>query len=369
MNNPFITIRKYLEAYNDSVKIITPNISGKKREISISQEEHKELDKRTASAIRHHIANEHRLELIHSNRFNQSLNDIKFTNSFKWVGYGDIKDAYYSSNIFLLLIWNFLFNPLLIIKTFVPLVVLYISPLRSTEVFQKTKLLGLRPGLSSTEAIFKLTQFNISKTFNFLGKHILGINYQFQLYVDDFVFYADRMSHIVLLTNIYSFLNNLLLIKIHSLDNKKGLVVSNTHANSTKVLERLGLIIYRNKNGALKTSIRNKTIDKYLKNFKQFICKYPYERRYTFASSTFSRVIGVNSPKTKYGYPLFQTFPPGTIWKNKQQQRRVISRAIRILKKSVPEYRNRSFKCIKNEIVPSPLKIEVNVFSFDDIPF
>ena len=338
-------------AFNQGVEIVIMIRDGKRREIAIPKEAYGIVDHATSQSLRQFLKEHTLVDYIHGNRFNQSLNDMRYIEQYDWVGYGDIKNAHYSSRIFLLLAWNFLFNPILILRHILPLAALYCSPRKSKQALKDTKPFGLRFGLSTTEALFRLTQLNVSKVVYFINNRLLKVNYKFQLYVDDYVFYSDQAAHIETLAFIYKALNRLLLIKVHSGSSPKALVVNSTNSANSKTLERLGLIMFRNKKGELKASIRKKTIDKYLDRIQSDIKSLSRHERAKLVSSVFSKRIGLGGLYIGYGYPLYQAFPPGLLWIDPQQQKRTLSRVIRILKKYVPEFYKLSHKQVRRAII------------------
>jgi hypothetical protein len=349
---PFIRrVKLYWSAFLEGVDIIIINQDGKRREVAVPKGAYTFLDYLTSSSLREYLKELPQIHHIHGNRHRQSLNDLQSIERYKRVGCGDIKNAHYSSNIFILLVWNFLFCPALILKHFCPLIALYCSPRKSKYRLENTKILGLRFGLSTTEALFRLTQLNIFRVLHFINNKCLKRDYLFQIYVDDYVFYSNNRNHIMALGFAYKTLNRLLFIKVHAENSSKSFTVNSTKTEQSKVLERLGLIVFRNQKGELKASIRDKTIRKYLDRIESDIKKHPKCARAYVASSIFAKRIGLNRSYVCYGYPLYQSFPPGILWTDIQQQKRTLSRVIRIFKKHVPDFYCLSFKQIRRAII------------------
>lgn len=337
---------KHLKLYYNSFKkgadVRCKKIGQKHREICIANGIYQKLDRKTSTILQRYNCKSKHYNQTFNNRVKQSKKGIQSIQKYKWVRYGDIKNAYYSSNIFLLIMWNLILSPSPIIKSGLGLTSLYCSKLNASSNLKTLKRFKLRFGISTTEELFRLTQINIFKVVSFINKWFFKSDVYFQIYVDDFVFYGNDKKKIQQLYNIYKFFNRLLLIEIHEEGMKREILVR-TDSRGQIILNRLGIIAYRTQKGNLVVKIREETIKKYLTRFRRAIKRIKKEKRERQSKVIYREIVGTKKI-TKNSYPILYTFPVKMLWTDHQQRQKFISSIVNICRRHITKYKNLSNK-------------------------
>lgn len=304
------------------------------REIAVSDPSLKILDQKIARILSK-ICSSYPKEL-RPNRIYQSRRDIHYCKNYNYLQYGDIKSAFESSNILLLIAFNFLFSPISIARVSFNLLIVYYSKINKRYSISNIRRGKLRPGLSTSGILFNITQRNIIFVITFALKSLYRKkgSLEFQIYVDDFVIYSNTKTKAQLFFKLYTFCNHLLCIKVNP---QKTSLLINISSKQGLLVERLGIVIWKNRRGEIISSIRNKTVNKYLSRLIIY-CHQNTSSQRSALSYTRYLLYGRRRASQLPDYSLFNTFPGKVIWTDNQQKKLVVTKFLNILRKQYPSY-------------------------------
>lgn len=276
-----LIFRAFLEGTESFIKYE----NGKKRLITKSAGvNHKELDCRITKKLKKHTQTPHRKQQSRID-LNLHLNNEKV-----FIATMDLVEGFNLNILSNILIFNFLFNPLLITIITIPTFIL----------FKKNKMCI---GLSTSQFLLGLTFKNIE---SFKFKNTFS-----QVYIDDLIIASNSRVKLYYTIYLYRFVFFILGFKFHKSGEKYKTI--DLRRLPKKTFSRLGLNYGYNQQGTAYSHIRHKTIKKYKRRIIKILTEPNYNKE--------TKVILIQYILFKGKNSIHQAFPR-EIWIGDAQRKK-----------------------------------------------
>jgi hypothetical protein len=196
---------------------------------------HKELDRWITGYLKHLISS--------PERYAQSRGDLEILSSghFRFCISMDLVEALNRNNLLMIFLVNFFFNPLLVLRIFLPGLILFQSN-------------SMKIGLSSSQFLLGLCFKNIQRF------HPPGVDTE--IFIDDLRIATKKHWQARYMIILYKLFFGVMGFRWHRGDKYKFV---DLETKPKVALERLGLIMGYRKNGMVYSRVRDKTLRKYKK--------------------------------------------------------------------------------------------------------